>query len=69
MRITTDHLRAHGIEKHAVPCVRFFCETYGIDFREFVANGIEHTQLFQAAKEREDVVEFLKFFNLEVPET
>jgi hypothetical protein len=69
MLITTKHLREHGIEKHAVPCVRFLCETYGIDFRDAVANGIEHTRLFQAAKEREDVAEFFKFYNLEVPKT
>jgi hypothetical protein len=64
MRITTDHLRAHGIQNYAVPCVRVFCETYGIDFRDFVANGVEHTQLLPAAREREDVREFFDFFGL-----
>jgi hypothetical protein len=65
MRITTDHLRAHGIEKHSVRCTRDLCETFGIDFRDFVANGMNHVLLLPAARDREDVAEFLDFLGLD----
>ena len=65
MRITTDHLRTHGIEKHSVRCTRDLCHDCGIDFRDFVANGVEHTRLIQAARDRQDVAEFFDFLGLE----
>ena len=65
MRITTDHLRTHGIENHNVRCTRELCETYGIDFRDFVAHGIDHVLLLPAARDRQDVAEFFDFLGLE----
>lgn len=68
MLITTEHLRLHGIERHNVHCTRQFCNLYGIDFKEFVLNGIDHTLLLPAAREREDVAEFFSFMGLEITE-
>ena len=65
MLITPDHLRQHGIEKHSVACTRNLCHDYGIDFRDFVANGVEHTRLIQAARDRQDVAEFFEFLGLD----
>jgi hypothetical protein len=67
MLITPDHLRQHGIEKHSVKCTRDLCDDYGIDFRDFVKNGVDHTALLQAAKDRSDVAEFFRFMGLEAP--
>lgn len=65
MLITPDHLRAHGIEKHSVKCTRDLCIDYGIDFRGFVANGVDHALLLPAARDRQDVAEFFDFLGLE----
>lgn len=64
MIITTDHLRQHGIENHTVECTKNFCDNFGIDFKDFVKNGIDHSELVEIAKTRKDVLEFLEFFGL-----
>ena len=65
MLITPDHLRRHGIEKHSVRCTRDLCIDYGIDFRDFAANGVDHVLLLPAARDRQDVAEFLDFLGLD----
>mgnify|MGYP001548085062 FL=1 len=65
MLITPDHLRQHGIEKHSVICVRNCLHDYGIDFRDFVANGVDHVLLLPAARDRQDVAEFFDFLGLD----
>ena len=65
MLITPDHLRQHGIEKHSVKCTRDLCIDYGIDFRDFVANGVDHVLLLPAARDRQDVADFFDFLGLD----
>jgi hypothetical protein len=64
MLITVDDLRRHGLEKHSVACTKELLTSCGIDFKDFVKNGADHTVVLPVAKDREDVREFLDFMGL-----